>query len=495
MQSHSSPPGTSTSLKKAPAAAVAATTTTTTQLQTLTSGDSIRASVNHLLARAFSLPCSTAALAFTQLVQPTSRFQLALDALLPILDSNTSAEQQGLTIDVHVLQLAQRILVSFILYSLYTPHPVTINPFKSALLVAYVREREKAVSIANEGGVSPNEQFVWVLWKILKGDGNDVSVTIASARHALSNRTQSAQIGPYSPSTLSRCPLPPKLRAINLVLDEELYNSISDIDDSTYHYFVNKRRLSASSDTDESTTNSTHTHTYIHDSRSPVPRAISDTPSRSPVNFDEDRKNERLIHAMKLLLAARDRVLSLSEQRMLVPIIPDLANTNIITSIDLAPIIAHNPTIAHPLLVALLTNPNPEKNNPLPFLDVIPFLPPTLATFDLFGRLLRDQTRVTVQGYSTVADLVLIEVLARFVHECINWLDHAEREEREGNISDDRFAKGVQNLCRFYNSLIKFNIVDPTADADSTEMAHFSLRNARFEEANNLYRVIATSRF
>jgi hypothetical protein len=66
-------------------------------------------------------------------------------------------------------------LVSFILYSLYTPHPVTINPFKSALFVAYVREREKAVSIANEGGVSPNEQFVWVLWKILKGDGNDVS--------------------------------------------------------------------------------------------------------------------------------------------------------------------------------------------------------------------------------------------------------------------------------------------------------------------------------
>jgi hypothetical protein len=37
--------------------------------------------------------------------------------------------------------------------------------------------------------------------------------------------------------------------------------------------------------------------------------------------------------------------------------------------------------------------------------------------------------------------------------------------------------------------------VDPTCDADSTEMAHFSLRNARFEEANTLYRIIATSRF
>jgi hypothetical protein len=76
------------------------------------------------------------------------------------------------------LQLAQRILVSFILYSLYTPHPVTVNPFKSALFVAYLREREKAVLIANEGGVSPNEQLVWVLWKILKGDGNDVSASM-----------------------------------------------------------------------------------------------------------------------------------------------------------------------------------------------------------------------------------------------------------------------------------------------------------------------------
>ncbi len=55
------------------------------------------------------------------------------------------------------------------------PHPVTINPFKSALLVVYIKEREKAITIAHEGGVSPNEQFVWVLWKILKGDGNDVS--------------------------------------------------------------------------------------------------------------------------------------------------------------------------------------------------------------------------------------------------------------------------------------------------------------------------------
>jgi CCR4-NOT transcription complex subunit 11 len=79
------------------------------------------------------------------------------------------------------------------------------------------------------------------------------------------------------------------------------------------------------------------------------------------------------------------------------------------------------------------------------YLDVLRYLPPTLPTFDLLGRLLRDATRI---GTTTIADLVRTEVLGRFIHECINWLDHAENEERRGMISDDRFPKGVQNVRR-----------------------------------------------
>ena len=41
-----------------------------------------------------------------------------------------------------------------------------------------------------------------------------------------------------------------------------------------------------------------------------------DFASRSPISLEEDRQNERLVHAVKLLLAARDRVLTLSEQRV-----------------------------------------------------------------------------------------------------------------------------------------------------------------------------------
>ena len=52
--------------------------------------DVVYVSVGHLLSKACSNTCSTAAQAFAQLVQPTARFQLALDALLPILDSQRS---------------------------------------------------------------------------------------------------------------------------------------------------------------------------------------------------------------------------------------------------------------------------------------------------------------------------------------------------------------------------------------------------------------------
>jgi hypothetical protein len=69
------------------------------------------------------------------------------------------------------------------------------------------------------------------LWKILRGDGNDVSICFWSFSYqSLNSRLLLPhQIGPYSPSTLCRTSLPPKLRAANLVLDDELYNSISDM--------------------------------------------------------------------------------------------------------------------------------------------------------------------------------------------------------------------------------------------------------------------------
>ena len=58
----------------------------------------------------------------------------------------------------------------------------------------------------------------------------------------------------------------------------------------------------------------------------------------------------------------------------------------------------------------------------------------------------------------TVADVVRMEVLGPFIHQCVLWIERAEREEREGLISDDRSAKGVQNVC------IQFFTLLPVAD-------------------------------
>ncbi|KAL1937911.1 hypothetical protein VTO73DRAFT_12661 [Trametes versicolor] len=402
------------------------------QQATMPAADS-RASVTQLLAGACATPCSTAAHTFVQIVPPLSRFQLALDVLMPMLDAR--------------IELPQRILVAYILYSLYAPHPISINPFKSVLCATFIRERDVAVQVANSGGVGENEQLIWVLWKILKGDGSD--------------------IGPFSPNTLARSPLPPKLRAANLTFDEDTTVAPFPADP------VGNADSSARSVNRESAQG---------------PRWAEDASS------ERDQEMDKLSRAMTLLLAARDRVLTIAEQRTLLPAIPQLAAPPMVTSVDLPGIIANNPLIAHPLVSALLAADSEE--GPDTHLDVLRRLPPALPSFDLMGRLLRDATAImdgATGGRTTIADLVRTEVLGWFIHECVSWLDRAEQDERAGNVSDDRFAKGVQSLCRFYNALIKFAIVDPASDADSAEMAHFTLRNARFEEANALYRVLASA--
>ncbi|KIL55272.1 hypothetical protein M378DRAFT_91110 [Amanita muscaria Koide BX008] len=423
--------------------------------------DPVKASVAHLLTRAYSLPCSTAAQAFAHLVQPVARFQLALDALLPLLDAGAVEDEKN-----EWESLPQRILVAYILFSMYAPYPITVNPFKSVLLVTFVRERNRAVHVANEGGVSSNEQFVWVLWKMLKGDGNDIS--------------------PYTPSTLARSPLPPKLRASNLILNDALYNTMFDIDDNVYSYFQSQRLRSASSDPYDKNDNQPHTIMTR-----PLQQQIA--PTRT---LEDERQNEKVAHGMKLLLAARERVLTLAEQRTLIPIMPDLAASQLVASLDMAPLAALNPQITHLLVVSIFNNTTKTTNVELlyPYLETLSCLPPTRSSFDLMGRLIQDTSPISLTGYSTVADLIRMEVLGRFVHECITWLERAEVEEREGMVSKDRYAQGVQNLCRFYTSLVRLLIVDPTSDVDSAEMAHFSLRHARFEEANVLYRTLAAAR-
>jgi hypothetical protein len=81
--------------------------------------------------------------------------------------------------------------------------------------------------------------------------------------------------------------------------------------------------------------------------------------------------------------------------------------------------------------------------------DALIHLPPTLNSFDVVGSLLRDKTPMTLRTTgmpTTVGEAVKSETLGYFLHECVSWLDKAEVEEREGLVSEDIFAKGVQNV-------------------------------------------------
>ncbi|KAM6501794.1 hypothetical protein JOM56_001771 [Amanita muscaria] len=79
--------------------------------------DPVKAS--YLFTRVYSLPCYMASQAFTHLVPPMARFQLALDALLRLLDAGSVEDEKN--VDGRVLfswQFPQRILVVCIFYSL-----------------------------------------------------------------------------------------------------------------------------------------------------------------------------------------------------------------------------------------------------------------------------------------------------------------------------------------------------------------------------------------
>lgn len=81
--------------------------------------------------------------------------------------------------------------------------------------------------------------------------------------------------------------------------------------------------------------------------------------------------------------------------------------------------------------------------------DALIHLPPTLNSFDVVGSLLRDKTPMALGSAcvpTTVGEAVKSETLGYFLHECISWLDTAEAEERQGLVSEDIFAKGVQNV-------------------------------------------------
>lgn len=151
--------------------------------------------------------------------------------------------------------------------------------------------------------------------------------------------------------------------------------------------------------------------------------------------------------------------------------LPHVSPQNVLALHTIPFLIALNPALGHPLVVQYLSNiSGSELSTPFTRSDVLEILrklPPTLPSFDVMGRLLRDPSTIRTldadQYYAsglmvdrgpaehgfrktTIADLVRTEVLGAFVLNSIGWVERTEQEALAGLVSDDRAAKGVQNV-------------------------------------------------
>ncbi|KAH8831263.1 hypothetical protein DL96DRAFT_1777570 [Flagelloscypha sp. PMI_526] len=407
-------------------------------------------SVVNLLTRAEVLPCSTAAMAFARLVPETTRFQVALDEIFPLLSGNGEVSPQVV-----------RILAAYILYALYSPHSLEINPFKDVLLNTFLLERKRATSNSLSGSASDNDQLVWVLWKILKGDGTD--------------------IGPFSPSTLASSPLPLKLRATHLYLDfESPATSPHSSPDLSQEIQVPTNKSKAS-DT--------------------LPSSEPPSLLKGPESFSADSQ------ALNLLIISKTRVLTLSESRTLSPLVAkvifpspgdSVPVSTIVPSEDIPGIIQSNPGIAVIVLKEILV-PSSRATDVLKWEAghvLVEGIEPNLNSFDVWGRLLRDEELKTPEvGLKQ-------ELFPQFIARCSRVLDEWEREERERTWDDDpssgdgseKWERGVALFCRFCLSLLKAGVIEfstkhseQTSANDMTEITHFALRHSKFEDARTLY--------
>ncbi|KAJ7617020.1 hypothetical protein B0H17DRAFT_1297319 [Mycena rosella] len=277
--------------------------TTTATPSSLTPADS-RASVAHLLARASSYPCSAATPAFARLAHSTSTFQLALTRCCPSLTLLCRA--------------------SFPPESLSRSSSSRCMPPSDRAQPLQVRAPRHASQGTRQAG--DNEPLVWVLWKILKGDGED----------NYADR-------PILPGALARSLLPPNFRAAKLMLDDTFYHGATTSDLFT----TSSTRITPEED---------------HGTRLLAARV-------RVLSLVEQRHLTPLLHTLAAspLLAPEDLALLAAHN-------PGLAYTLLC---------AH----AHPDHISSASTSGSLATNPS-YLAALPTLPPTLPTLDLLTRLL-----------------------------------------------------------------------------------------------------------
>ncbi|GJJ09285.1 hypothetical protein Clacol_003507 [Clathrus columnatus] len=261
------------------------------------------------------------------------------------------------------------------------------------------------------------------------------------------------------------------------------------------------------------------------------------------------RERDELAEAIVLYLMARERVLTLQEQRKLQPHLSMLTRPIcVLRPEDIPSLVANNQDIAVKLLLSLLSQdeketqqieellkkidlkngrdgngadsmnsltlvsemvklvtsygsvPPPSMNDlssPIRgavgirrYLIALTELPPTIQSFNVIGKLLSPSQsgQPISEELRRIATLIRTEVLGGFISGCIRWIEKADRDEKEGSVHDDRVATATRNLCRFYTALIKYGMIAADSEEDTTEIMSFALQFSRFESAQKARR-------
>ncbi|KAH7105250.1 hypothetical protein BKA62DRAFT_692211 [Auriculariales sp. MPI-PUGE-AT-0066] len=410
---------------------------------------------------------------------PSQRFTHALSVVLPEL-TDPQADS------------SRRILAAFMLHALYSEDAKNraLNPFNTALADAFVRERRRLVDPA-ERPTPGQSQLVWALWLIATGHGDDLAIV--------------------SPVSLATSSLPSDVQPASLQLPSESQNaadssfishssSLVDPDDTFiaptnqskgYPGVIGRtstNRFGAAMSPSIGVIGGRRTETAVAHKPSPSPSSLPAV-DVSPAYVDS------LEPAIKLISAACTRVLNLSEQRVCV------LNAREFVGLVLqnAPLAAEYASLAlrgETELSLPLAPGGAHFEDVRPLLDAAVSLPPTLHTFEFWGRLLRDNNPIASSGpTSGVTGLGLgtagpshavnlsstASTVSDYIRTTAELVQHVYG-------ADDRVARGVSGVCRFYSNLIKLRLIDTSSDEQTVEMTAFALAHSSYDDARKVYR-------
>jgi hypothetical protein len=232
------------------------------------------------------------------------------------------------------LQVLRRIVASFLLYALYAPHSMDLNPFLSAIRQIFVAERQalRAAMGSSTSGASAlasasgREAFVWALWQILQGHGMEVRLLSFAILQCyasflldictvlvsiLPNADGAFQIAAHSAKTLAQMDMSLLSSAADLILPDE---GTSEGSSRSVHFapvFITDvdRTFSA---------NSEFSNKLPSQSRlAPAQTPSSILPTRNGAREPQDPSQlEASARGAALILDSRKRVLTLNEQKV-----------------------------------------------------------------------------------------------------------------------------------------------------------------------------------